>query len=110
LEFGLVICDWRLVIEERRALFWIFDFGLKTRCATEQNAEIQRGGNVEFLEDNGICEWAEQRGLRRGSGFQVLLPELESHARRAYADGRGQVARHSRLAISSRNLVRGMSA
>ena len=43
---------------------------------------------MEFLEDNQICQWAEERGLRRGDGFAVRLPELEPHPQRVYAHGR----------------------
>ena len=31
---------------------------------------------MEFLEDNQICEWAEERGIRRGTGSNLDLPEL----------------------------------
>lgn len=43
---------------------------------------------MEFLEDNQICAWAGERGLRCGDGFAVELPELEPHAPKAYAHGR----------------------
>ena len=43
---------------------------------------------MEFLEDNQICAWAEERGLVRGSEFEVILPELPSLGRRGYAHGR----------------------
>src|SRR5205814_1140506 len=46
------------------------------------------GGKVEFLEDNQICQWAEERGLHCGADFGVQLPELEPHPRRVYAHGR----------------------
>jgi hypothetical protein len=43
---------------------------------------------MEFLEDNQICEWAEEHGLTRGEGFDVNLPALPSLERRDYANGR----------------------
>jgi hypothetical protein len=43
---------------------------------------------MEFLETNQICKWTEERGLRRGEGFTVQLPELQPHPRRIYASGR----------------------
>jgi hypothetical protein len=42
---------------------------------------------MEFLEDNQISAWAEERGLARGAGFDVLLPDLPPLFQRAYADG-----------------------
>jgi hypothetical protein len=43
---------------------------------------------MKFLEDNEIAQWAEERGLPRGAGFDVELPELEPRRTREYAQGR----------------------
>src|SRR2546426_10521717 len=43
---------------------------------------------VDFLEDNQICKWSEDRGLLRGERFEVHLPQLPSRHRVAYANGR----------------------
>jgi hypothetical protein len=43
---------------------------------------------VEFLEDNQICQWAEERGLLYAERFELRLPELPSMYRATYADGR----------------------
>jgi hypothetical protein len=43
---------------------------------------------AEFLEDNQICEWAEERGLVRHERFKVQLPDLPSTYRAVYANGR----------------------
>ena len=43
---------------------------------------------MDFLEDNQICAWAAERGLPRGEGFDVRLPELPSEYRGEYAEGR----------------------
>ncbi len=44
---------------------------------------------MEFLEHNEICQWAEERGLRRyGNGFAFHLPELDPHPSKLYAQGR----------------------
>jgi hypothetical protein len=43
---------------------------------------------MEFLEANQIVQWAEERGLARGDGFEVRLPDLPSLYRREYANGR----------------------
>ena len=42
---------------------------------------------MDFLEDNQIGAWAEERALQRGAGSTLQLPELESHPRKAYANG-----------------------
>jgi hypothetical protein len=61
---------------------------------------------MEFLEDNQICEWAVERGLHRGDGFAVLLPELEPHPPKVYAHGRrsgleGDAARDLIIALGA---------
>jgi hypothetical protein len=43
---------------------------------------------MDFLEDNEICGWAEERGLPRGERFEVRLPDLPSRYRSEYANGR----------------------
>lgn len=43
---------------------------------------------MKFLEGNEIAQWAEERGLPRGSGFDVELPDLEPRRTRDYAHGR----------------------
>jgi len=48
----------------------------------------QSEAEMEFLEHNQICHWAEERGLRRGDGFAVQLPDLEPHLKKVYAHGR----------------------
>jgi hypothetical protein len=42
---------------------------------------------MKFLEDNEIAQWAEERGLPRGSGLDVELPDVEPRRTRAYAQG-----------------------
>lgn len=66
----------------------------------------RREMKMEFLEDNEICEWAVKRDLRRGVGFEIQLPELESHARKPYADGR----RSGREADAARDLIAGLGS
>jgi hypothetical protein len=61
---------------------------------------------VEFLEENQICEWAENRGLRCGEGFAIHLPALEAHPPKTYARGR-----HSGLeADAADELLTGLGA
>jgi len=43
---------------------------------------------MKFLEDNEIAQWAEGRGLPRGSDFDIKLPDLESRRTEEYAHGR----------------------
>jgi hypothetical protein len=59
---------------------------------------------MEFLENNQICWWAEQRGLRRGDAFQVHLPELEAHPPKLYAQGH----RSGHEVEAARDLVAGL--
>jgi hypothetical protein len=59
---------------------------------------------VEFLEDNQICEWAEEHGIIRGEAFEVRLPDLPSRHRAAYADGR----RSGREAAAAEELIVGL--
>ena len=61
---------------------------------------------MDFLDDNQICKWAEERGLLRGTGFRVQLPELEPQVRKAYADGR----RSGREAAVARDLIAGLGS
>jgi hypothetical protein len=61
---------------------------------------------VEFLEDNQICEWAEQRGLLRGERFEVRMPELPSKYRAMYADGR----RSGREGAAAGELIAGLGS
>lgn len=60
---------------------------------------------MEFLEDNQICEWAAERGLERGEGFDVLLPDLASGGRNLYARG-GRSGREREVAVE---LVRSLA-
>ena len=53
---------------------------------------------MEFLEDNQISEWASERGLERGEGFDVQLPDLASGGRRSYAWG-GRSGREREAAV-----------
>ena len=43
---------------------------------------------MEFLEDNQICAWGAERGLQRGDGLAIQLPELDPHPPKVYAHGR----------------------
>ena len=61
---------------------------------------------VEFLEDNQICEWAEQRGLLRGERFEVRLPELPLKHRAMYAEGQ----RSGREGEAAEELVAGLGS
>jgi hypothetical protein len=61
---------------------------------------------VDFLEDNQIGAWAEERALQRGAGFTLQLPELESHPRKAYANGH----RSGREAPAARDLIAGLGS
>jgi hypothetical protein len=61
---------------------------------------------VEFLEDNQICQWAEERGLLRGERFEVQLPELPSKHRAAYANGR----RSGREEAAAEELIAGLGS
>ena len=59
---------------------------------------------MEFLEGNQICAWAEERGLRRGDGLTVHLPDLESRPAKVYAQGR----RSGLEAVAARDLIAGL--
>ena len=61
---------------------------------------------MEFLEDNQICQWAEERGLRRGEHFEVHLPELPSKRRATYANGR----RSGREKTAAEELIAGLGS
>jgi hypothetical protein len=59
---------------------------------------------MEFLERNQISEWAAQRGLERGEGFDIRLPDLVSRGRKAYARG----GRSGRERVAAADLVQGL--
>lgn len=61
---------------------------------------------MRFLEANEICQWAEDRGLARGSGFPVELPNLEPRRKAEYAHGH----RSGREAAVARDLVAHLGA
>jgi len=42
---------------------------------------------MEFFEEDSICVWAEERGLARGAGFEVRLPDWPIVYQGAYASG-----------------------
>jgi hypothetical protein len=67
---------------------------------------LSPGSKMDCLEDNQICEWAVERGLRRGNGFAIELPELEPHPRNVYARGR----RSGLEAASARDLIAALGA
>ena len=56
---------------------------------------------MDFLEHHEICDWAEARGLPCGERFTIQLPPLQSHARKAYAEGR----RSGREGAAARDLI-----
>jgi hypothetical protein len=56
---------------------------------------------MTFLEENEICQWAENHRLGRGSGFNVNLPDLQPQRKMEYAYGR----RSGREAAAARDLV-----
>ena len=61
---------------------------------------------MKFLEDNEIAQWAEERGLPRGCGFDIKLPDLESRRTREYAHGRGSGLEPA----AARDLIRDLGA
>jgi hypothetical protein len=63
--------------------------------------DVPKWDEMDFLEDNQICAWAVEHGLRCGDAFAVQLPELEPHPPRVYAHGR----RSGLEAADARDLV-----
>ena len=69
-------------------------------------AVAQTEKTVEFLQDNQICKWGEERGLVRGERFDVRLPELPLKHRGSYADGR----RSGREGAAAEELIAGLGS
>jgi len=61
---------------------------------------------MEFLENNEICQWAEQHGLQLGEDFEVRLPDLESRSWKSYAEGR----RSGREEAAANELIAGLGS
>ena len=61
---------------------------------------------MEFLEENQICQWAEQHRLAIGEHSTVRLPELPSQYRGTYADGR----RSGREGVAAKDLIAHLGA